>query len=165
MIAPVSVVFDVNVLAGAAALGNSPYRSWPCPPGPSDNPLADCLGVLVDAVEFGLWLSPYLLNNTARVLADGLGWRARDIERVLTVLVEIAEFSGAGVIEPEVTVTDCADREDNHVLALAADVGAMLIVSDDAELTALAPWRGMPILRPKEFLDRVDGMRRHRRGR
>ena len=53
MNAPVSVVFDVNVLVGAAAVGNSSYRFWPCPPTASDNPLADCLGVVVDAVEFG----------------------------------------------------------------------------------------------------------------
>ncbi|MBT2480852.1 hypothetical protein [Streptomyces sp. ISL-94] len=35
---PVPVVYDVNVLVGAAAGGNSPFRSWPSPPPTSGNP-------------------------------------------------------------------------------------------------------------------------------
>jgi len=49
--APVPVVYDVNVLVGAAAGGNSPFRSWPSPPPTSGNPFADCLGIVVDAEE------------------------------------------------------------------------------------------------------------------
>lgn len=163
MSAPVSVVFDVNVLVRVMIGGNNRFRSWPSPPPTSDNPYADCVGVIVDAEEFGLWLSPHILNNTARVLAEVLKWEVGTIEEYLDELVAIAEDSGAGVIEPEVTVTDCPDWEDNHILALAADVGAILIVSDDTDLTAMSPWRGTPILRPKEFVARVDGIRRHRR--
>jgi predicted nucleic acid-binding protein len=163
MTAPVSVVYDVNVLVRAAVGGNNQYRSWPSPPPTSDNPCADCIGVAADAEEFGLWLSPHILNNTARVLHEVLSWKVDRIERHIDDLVTIAEHSGAGVIEPEVTVTDCPDWEDNQILALAADVGAILIVSDDTDLTSMSPWRGTPILRPKEFVARVDGIRRHRR--
>jgi hypothetical protein len=51
---PIPVVFDVNVFVGAAAGGNSPFRSRPSPPPISGNAYSDCLGIIVDAAEFGL---------------------------------------------------------------------------------------------------------------
>ena len=79
------------------------------------------------------------------------------------ILVEMAEASGGGVLAPPRTVHDCPDHEDNLVLDLAAEVGALLIVSEDADLTSMSPWRGVPVLRAREFVGRVDAMRRHRR--
>jgi hypothetical protein len=32
-------------------------------------PCADCLGMINDAAEFAVWLSPHILANTGRVLA------------------------------------------------------------------------------------------------
>ena len=55
---------------------------------------------------------------------------------------------------------DCADCEDNRILELALDTGAILVVSNDADLTSMSPWRGIPVLRPREFASRVDAMRR-----
>jgi predicted nucleic acid-binding protein len=163
--AGVPVVFDVNVLVGAAAGGNSPFRSWPSPPPTSGNPFADCLGVIVDAKEFALWLSPHLLVNTSRVLASVLGWEEAMVTRFVNALVFAAERSGGGVIEPPRTVHDCKDYEDNLVLDLAADTGALLIVSEDSDLTSMSPWRGTPVLRAAEFVGRVDIMRRRSRRR
>ncbi len=60
---PIPVVFDVNVLVRAIAVGESPYRSWPSPPPTSGNPDAGCLGVINDAAEFALWLSPHIITN------------------------------------------------------------------------------------------------------
>jgi hypothetical protein len=57
---PVPVVFGVNVLVLAVAAGESPFRSWPSPPPTSENPSAECLGVINDAAEFALWLSPHV---------------------------------------------------------------------------------------------------------
>jgi predicted nucleic acid-binding protein len=159
----VPVVFDVNVLVGAAAGGNSPFRSWPSPPPTSGNPFADCLGVIVDAAEFALWLSPHILDNTARVLVEGLKWPGDRTEQYLAVLVEVADHSGGGVVDPPPTVHDCRDHEDNRILDLATEVGALLVVSEDTDLTSMSPWRGTPILRRREFAAKVDGMRRHRR--
>jgi predicted nucleic acid-binding protein len=162
-VSPVPVVFDVNVLVGAVAGGNSPFRSWPSPPPTSGNPYADCLGIMVDAAEFALWLSPHILDNTTRVLQEALKWEATAADSYLDLLTRVATNSGGGTLDPPRTVTDCADFEDNAILDLAAEVGALLIVSDDADLTSMSPWRGTPILRPKEFAAKVDGMRRHRR--
>jgi predicted nucleic acid-binding protein len=162
-VSPVTVVFDVNVLVGAVAGGNSPFRSWPSPPPTSGNPYADCLGIMVDAAEFALWLSPHILDNTTRVLQEELKWEATVSDSYLDLLARVATNSSGGILDPPRTVTDCADFEDNAILDLAAEVGALLIVSDDTDLTSMSPWRGTPILRPKEFAAKVDGMRRHRR--
>lgn len=161
----VPVVFDVNVLVMAVVVGNSPFGSWPSPPPTSGNPAADSMGVINDAEEFALWLSPHILDQTARVLADNYLWPKDDVDRYLQLLMRLAEHSGGGTVDPPATVTDCADWEDNRILDLAAEVGAYLIVSEDTDLTAMSPWRGTPVLRPRQFAERVDAMRRHRRRR
>lgn len=165
------VVFDVNLLVGAVAGGNSPFRSWPSPPPVSDNPFADCLGIVNDAREFSLWLSEHVLVNVVRVLThpDGYAWELAVAEEYAALLVELAEASGGSVLEPEVRVTDCSDYEDNRILELALAANVDLIVSDDEHLTSMSPWRGIPIIRPREFASRVDAVRRaarrERRGR
>lgn len=163
MTSPASVVFDVNVIIGAALGGTSPFRSWPAVPPTTVNPFADCIGIIVDAREFALFVSPHIVDNTKRVLANVLRWEDSNIRQFVSVLAKTVVDSGGDVVEPPRQVHDCADFEDNHILDLAVEVGAMLVVSDDADLTSMSPWRGMPILRPREFASRVDGMRRHRR--
>ncbi|HZM78097.1 MAG TPA: PIN domain-containing protein [Candidatus Limnocylindrales bacterium] len=129
------------------------------------NPAADCVGVINDADEFALWLSPYVLENTIRVLCDHADWSKEDAEAYAKILMRLAEHSGGGTLVPPRTVHDCQDFEDNLVLDLAVETGAFLIVSEDSDLTSMSPWRGTPILRPREFAARVDAMRRHKRRR
>jgi hypothetical protein len=151
------VVFDVNVLVQAIASGNSPYHSWPSPPPTSGNPFADCLGVVNDAAEFALWLSPHILDNTRRVLMAVVGTPKDEADDYGDILAEMADASGGGVLTPPRTVRN------DLVLDLAAEVGALLIVSEDGDLTSMSPGRGVPVLRAREFANRVDAMRRHRR--
>ena len=54
--------------------------------------------------------------------------------------------------EVSITVTDCRDPGDNQFLELAETAEAELIVSSDADLQVLHPWRGIPILPPSAFL-------------
>jgi predicted nucleic acid-binding protein len=163
---PTPVVFDVIVLVQAIASGNSSYISWPSPPPTSGNPFADCSGIMNDAAEFALWLSPHILDNTIRVLMTVVGTPKEEADDYKDILVEIADASGGGTLTPSRTAHDCGDHEDNLVLDLAAEVSAFLLVSEDADLTSMSPWRGVPILRGAEFTARVDAMRRHqgRRG-
>lgn len=49
-------------------------------------------------------------------------------------------------------VTDCADPGDNRFLALALDAESDCIVSGDADLLSLSPWRGIQIVSPGDFL-------------
>jgi hypothetical protein len=162
---PIPVVFDVNVLVRAIAVGESPFRSWPSPPPTSGNPSADCLGVINDAAEFALWLSPHVLSNTGRVLADVIGTPDDEIDEYVEILIEMADASGGGVLDPPQVVSDCKDWEDNRVLDLAAAIGAFMVVSADVDLTSMSPWRGRPIIEPREFASLVDASRRARRRR
>ena len=54
--------------------------------------------------------------------------------------------------EPAERVTDCRDPKDDKYLELALASGADRIVSSDADLLVLHPWRGVRILRPAEYL-------------
>jgi putative PIN family toxin of toxin-antitoxin system len=45
------------------------------------------------------------------------------------------------------------DPDDNKFLALALAAEADVLVSSDQDLLVLHPWRGIPIVRPAEFLD------------
>ena len=49
-------------------------------------------------------------------------------------------------------VNDCSDPKDDKFLALALTVNAEMIVASDPHLTAMHPWRGIPILPPAAFL-------------
>ena len=49
-------------------------------------------------------------------------------------------------------VTKCIDSKDNKFLELAIDGNARLLVSGDAHLRDMHPFRGIAILTPGEFL-------------
>ncbi|MDQ2874441.1 MAG: hypothetical protein M3Y33_06410 [Actinomycetota bacterium] len=163
---PPAVVYDINVLVTAAASGNSPFRSWPSPPSVSGNPSADCVGIIVDAAEFALWLSSHITANVDRILGDLFKWAQPEIDSYLEAVIGAAEHSGGGVLaEVPRAVHDCPDHEDNMILDLAAEVGALIMVSNDSDLLAMSPWRGTPIIDPAAFASKVDAMRRHARRR
>jgi putative PIN family toxin of toxin-antitoxin system len=56
---------------------------------------------------------------------------------------------------PTERVEDCRDAKDNMYLELALASGAWAIVSGDADLLVLHPWRGVRVLRPGEYLAEV----------
>ena len=146
---PAAVVYDINVLVTAAASGNSPFRSWPSPPLVSGNAPADCLGVIVDAAEFALWLSPHIITNIDTILAQLFKWAQPQVDAYLRAVGMAAEHSGGGIVaDVPRTVHDCPDHEDNLILDLAAEVGALLIVSNDTDLLSMSPWRGTPVIEP-----------------
>jgi predicted nucleic acid-binding protein len=108
------------------------------------------VGIIVDAAEFALWLSPHILGNIRRILEDLFKWEMTQADAYAAVISEAAEHSGGGLLaEVPRTVHDCPDHEDNLVLDLAAEVGAMLIVSNETDLLSMSPWRGTPILTPR----------------
>jgi predicted nucleic acid-binding protein len=161
---PTAVVYDVNLLVTAAAGGNSPFRSWPSPPPVSGNPSADCVGIIVDAAEFSLWLSPHITSNVERVLTELFKWEQSETDAYLRALMSAAEHSGGGIVtDVPRTVHDCPDHEDNLVLDLVAEVGALIVVSHDSDLLSMSSWRGTPIIEPKAFAAKVDAIRRHAR--
>lgn len=77
-------------------------------------------------------------------------------ERYLPAVRRAAFVSGfrdhVALFEVTQGVTDCSDPKDNMFLALADTAMAELIVSSDPHLTAMHPWRGIPIMPPSAFL-------------
>ena len=54
------------------------------------------------------------------------------------------------------TITVCRDPKDNKVLEAGLSGRADVIVSGDEDLLVLNPFEGIPILGPKEFLERLE---------
>jgi predicted nucleic acid-binding protein len=164
---PAAVTVDVNVFVAAVAGGNDAFHSWPSPPPVRGNLAANVVGILNDAREFSLFLTEHILANVLRVLTEpapvGYGWALEPAEEYIGLLVEIAEASGGGIVEPGETVTECPDHEDNRILECAGASGSILIVSDDTDLLSLSPWRGTPVVTSAEFVKRTDAMRRAQR--
>jgi hypothetical protein len=124
------------------------------------------MGIIVDAAEFALWLSPHITANVDRILNDLFKWEQSEVDAYLEAVVGAAEHSGGGVLgDVPRTVHDCPDHEDNLILDLAAEVGALILVSNDTDLLSMSPWRGTPIIAPIAFAAKVDAMRRHTRRR
>ena len=79
-------------------------------------------------------------------------------------MLSAAEHGGGGILtDVPRTVHDCPDHEDNLMVDLAAEVGALIVVSNDTDLLSMSPWRGTPIIDPRAFAAKVDAMRRHAR--
>ncbi|MGH9117168.1 MAG: PIN domain-containing protein [Acidimicrobiales bacterium] len=156
------ITLDVNVFVAAMSGGHDDFHSWPSPPPVRGNLAANAVGILNDAREFSLWTSPHILRNTIRVLVDPVGfrWDIEDAKDYAELIVEIAQASGGGIVDPEPSITECPDYEDNRILECAAASDSVLIVTNDVDLTSMSPWRGTPIIHVRDFVQRVDAARR-----
>ena len=69
--------------------------------------------------------------------------REEFLRRLLKVTTMVAVLS---------EISDCRDPKDNRFLALALDSESHRIISGDADLLALNPWRRIEIVSPGAFL-------------
>ena len=95
-----------------------------------------------------------MLEEIAEVLArpkfaGRLPGTRRRIFRSLATAVEL--------VDPQVRVADCRDPDDNRVLEAALAGDASVIISDDRDLLALDPWRGVRICKPEAVLAELLG--------
>jgi putative PIN family toxin of toxin-antitoxin system len=67
----------------------------------------------------------------------------------------VALLKETELIEVTVAITDCRDVKDNKLLELGVSASADYIISGDEDLLVLNPFRGIPILTPREFLSGV----------
>lgn len=77
---------------------------------------------------------------------------ARFINPVLRDQVLTLFRSQGRLFETSISVTDCRDEKDNQYLELALASAAHTIISSDADLLVLHPWRGIRILTPASYL-------------
>jgi hypothetical protein len=77
------------------------------------NASADCLGVVNNAAEFALWLSPHILANTGRVLAAVLKAPDEEVDDYLQALADSHEHVAL------------AGPADSRAVAVRADGGRL----------------------------------------
>lgn len=95
--------------------------------------------------------SPVLLEELGGVLRTKFKYPASVARTVVSEWVDLCEQ-----IEPTTRVAVVAqDPADNRVLECAVDGKAETVVTGDQHLLSLETFRNIPILRPQEFLDRL----------
>lgn len=130
----IRVVFDTNVIVSAMLFTSSvPRESIEIASSRGtilfSEALADELNIVLNQDRFDRYLS------------------RRQRERFLELLVRESEF-----VEITESVQVCRDPKDDRILELAVNGDAAYIVTGDADLLVLNPFRGIEILRPADFL-------------
>lgn len=129
-------VFDTNVIVSATLLAGSIPRQ-----------------AFDKAVDEGrILISVPVLLEVAEVLGrEKLNKYLLEEERMRFLVAFLKETELVEIIE---RVTDCRDAKDNKFLELAVNGKADYIISGDTDLLVLNPFRGIPILKLKDFLSR-----------
>ena len=130
----IRVVLDANVIVSALLFANSTPKI-----------------AFEKALRRGIILmSDALSEELGRVLVR------RRFDRYVSPEDRIKLFDGltrdAEFVEITETVQVCRDPEDDRILELAVNGNADYIVTGDADLLVLNPFRGIRILRPADFL-------------
>ena len=137
MDASLRFVFDTNAIISAVLLKRSVSRRA------FDKAVAE--GRLLVSVE--------LVDELNEVLGrPDFAKYVTDDERLefLAALLREAEL-----VEVTECVSDCRDPRDNKILELAVSGQVACIVSGDHDLLVLHPFRGIPVMTPRDFLARV----------
>jgi putative PIN family toxin of toxin-antitoxin system len=155
-------VFDVNVLVNAMVGKDSSFPLFVELPPATDNPASDCLSLIFDAEEFALFTSPHILRNTLRVLVEKAHVSKDAATAYIDAITEMVAWSHGAIIDPPRKVHEVHDFEDNLILDLVVAVDALILVTDDTDLTELNPWNGRLLMRPRAFVQRAVQARRTR---
>lgn len=152
----VQVVIDVNVFISAFDSAESAHQS-----------ALQVLQAVDDPDQnYALWLSGHILWNVEDKLINKKGMRAAAVRDYVEDLKSIAVDSGGGYLNPDRTVFDCIDDdEDNRILDLAATVNADLLIANDRHLTSMSPWRGRPVVTSRQFTELAARNATRNRGR
>ena len=128
-------VFDTNVIVSAALLAGSVPRQ-----------------AFDKALDEGTILisTPVLLELSEVLGREKLNKYLLESERMRFL---VALLKGTELVEITTSVTACRDDKDNKFLELAVSGNADYIVSGDEDLLVLNPFRGIPILTPRKFMD------------
>ncbi len=117
------------------------------------------VGPVLGRLEEGHYVvlySPGLLTEVLDVLRrDRFRIKYGVREEHLKALVALIVLRGQEVL-PSTRIRECRDPEDDQILEIAVDGRADVIVTGDNDLLVLDPFREIPIVRPAEFLARLD---------
>lgn len=136
------VVVDINVYLHAMTPGGR-FRTSS----------QQALVTMLEDPKFHIETSEHILDNIYDKLQSQLGYPEPEAAEIIVELEEILTTQ-TQVRDPDPnSLTDfIADREDDNILALAADSDAKLIVTNDfRDLVSLGSWRATPILPTSTF--------------
>ena len=128
------VVVDTNTIVSALIFEGNPGR----------------ILALANQRHIALFTSPFILNETKRVLARKFDWHLHAIEEAIRLLKEIAT-----VVHPTDKITTIKEKEsDNRILEAAREAQAdFLVTGDTKHLQPLGEWQGTKIVSAREFLE------------
>ena len=131
----IRIVFDTNVVVSAILFaGSMPRRA-----------------IELALLKGTILISTALSEEMNRVIVQDRFDRyvsRRQRERFLELLIRESEH-----IEITESIQVCRDPKDDRVLELAVCGNAAYIVTGDADLLVLNPFRGIGVLRPADFLE------------
>jgi len=131
----VKVVLDTNVFVSGIFFSGPPYQ-------------------ILEAWRNGkiqLVFSPEILDEYRRVgeiLAEDRP--IIDLKPILEFVIRNAEIFSA----PPLSEAVCEDHDDDKFLACALTSGSTVIVSGDKHLLKVSGYRGIEVLKPRDFVDR-----------
>lgn len=96
-------------------------------------------------------VSQSTMNELAEVLEQAKFDRYVTLEQRLQFIRLIAQT--AQFVSIIHSIRECRDPKDNKFLEVALNRRADVIVTGDADLLAMNPWRGVAILSPAEYLE------------
>jgi putative PIN family toxin of toxin-antitoxin system len=127
------VVLDTNVIVSTLLFGGNP----------------DKILNLANESVIKLIISPFILEETARVLQKRFNWVEIEIQAVLAAIQEITV-----VVQPKIKLSIIKEKDsDNRILECAVSGKTDFIVSGDTKhILPLKKYQGIKILSPAEFL-------------
>ena len=98
-----------------------------------------------------LFVSEYVLAETARNLADKFGFTPDEVDEFVAFL-----RAEALLVNPSTVFTDaCRDPKDLPILGTAQAAGADYLVTEDKDLLMLQRYEKTEILSPRQFYDKL----------
>ena len=131
-----TIVLDTNVFVSAVFFGGPPGRV-----------LAAWRDGVIDVV-----VSREIVREYVRV-GERLSERFPGVALgpALDLVAAVAELVAA----PPLPSAVCRDPDDDKFLACAMAANAKYIVSGDRDLLAVSPYRGVTVVRPRDFIERL----------
>lgn len=103
--------------------------------------------------EYTLVFSPEMLEELVEVYSRPKIQQKYHLDQeALNTIVGVIVTRGDSIV-PTTDVNICRDPDDDMLLSLALGGHADYIVSGDGDLLSLSPFRGIPIIKPAEFLN------------